>query len=357
MEDPALNRNLEETTELHARWGQFHDFFTMAIKAPQKINPQAEMKFLELKTRIAMLHDGFMQSLKHDHKVGQQVLDILRSCIMLKRIPLLSNAEVQKLEFDWNEAYLLMTETISTLQEERERLLTVNERVYKIRQARDRMVTNVHNFFSGPYFRALIILAVVGFVIVGVPMFGIYDYTNLKDDLPWTAPVYDRAIVWVRLFNPEVRYLEIDDVVNQRFTHDIRGYGWDDRAKETLTPQRLIEESANMGFAAADFPEVRDLIQNRLRRFDKEVATQRGTLSKGNCYYLLFQSTADARRFVELRRQGMAKLSKRQVDNIDAIINVARKANFVGVFASDAEVLRIDFARDKWAFKDAQLRL
>ena len=52
MEDPDLNRNLEETKELHARWSQFRDFFQMAIKG-SKVTPQAETKFLELKTRIA----------------------------------------------------------------------------------------------------------------------------------------------------------------------------------------------------------------------------------------------------------------------------------------------------------------
>src|SRR5215831_15459254 len=101
MEDPLLNRSLEESKELQTRWSQFRDFYMMAAKAQQRITAQAEMKFLELKSRIAMLHDSFMEKLEHDQKTGQAILTIVGDCILLGRLANVSEAEKQKFEFDW----------------------------------------------------------------------------------------------------------------------------------------------------------------------------------------------------------------------------------------------------------------
>ncbi|MCH7597314.1 MAG: hypothetical protein IID35_12255, partial [Planctomycetes bacterium] len=158
MEDVTLNLNLEESKELHALWGQYREFSSLALKG-EKIAPQAEMKFLELKTRIAILHDGFMAPVKHDHKVGQKVMEVLANCISLRRIQMMSNADIQKLDFDWNESYMLITETIQGLEQEREKLRTTNKFAHKMRQVKEQTVASIHNFFVGPYFKALAVIA------------------------------------------------------------------------------------------------------------------------------------------------------------------------------------------------------
>src|SRR5262249_4881411 len=144
-----------------------------------------------LKTRIAMLHDGFMQSLKHDQKVGQQVLGILGACILLRRIPLMNNAEVQKLELDWNEAYMLMNETIAGMEEERQKLANINEQTYKLNKMRELIFQRVHNFFvSSQFIFVFFFIAIPAFLIWGVPGLGIYDWKRLPIDLPWTQKPY-----------------------------------------------------------------------------------------------------------------------------------------------------------------------
>lgn len=360
MRDPELDRNLDETKELSSRWSQFHDFFNMALKGG-KATPEAEMKFLDLKTRIAMLHDGFMQALTHDHKVGQNVLQILGQCIMLRRIPHLGNAEVQKLEFDWNEAYLLMTETVANLEEEQSRLDNISEKAYKMKQAQQKMNAAVHNFFVGPWFKLIVVVGVLGFVLVGVPMLGIFDYMQLKIRYPWTAPVYDRATYVIRLVYPDLRYVNILDIKTTEVKND--EYFPDDGGLNNITPDYVFGQLPNMGFDANDVTgEVKTLWERGPAKdvrmhFGKEkrmIARGRSTLPL-IAYYLLFEDSADAKHFVDLRRRGLAKLDKEKQSNFDKTVNVARKANFVGVFVSPEDKLRLDFAKAKWGFTEKQM--
>jgi hypothetical protein len=140
MEDPILNRNLEEIKELQTRWNQFHDFYNMAVQqGVAKVTAPAEMKFLELKSRIAMLHDGFMGGVKSDVKTAQNIIQIVADCIQLKKCAQATEAEKQKFEFDWNECFMLLNETVSTMEEEKKRLAGINERAYKAAQRREVM--------------------------------------------------------------------------------------------------------------------------------------------------------------------------------------------------------------------------
>lgn len=355
MEDPELNRNLEETKELHTRWGQFHDFFNMALKG-EKINPQAEMKFLELKTRIAMLHDGFLQALTHDKDVGQNVLQILGACIMLKRVPVLSNAEVQKLEFDWNECYLLMTETISTLEEEKIRLSGINEKSYRLGQFRERVVVSVRGFFGGPYFKALVGIAVVGFIVLGVPMMGIYNYANLKADLPWTAPVYDRVAFFIRFFNTDFAYNTIEEIDEE--TYPTEPFFPNPRNLQGLTKDWFFSQAAASGYDTADLTEVKDLLDNHVKQFKKEIWQVAGARqSPLRAMYFLFDSTENAKKFLSLRQRGLAKRDQKGKDRVNAQVSFARRANLVFVFNSQEEALRTTWPQQRWGFEAKEMGL
>lgn len=354
MRDPALDRNLEETRELHQRWSQFHDFFNMAAKGT-KVTPEAEMKFLDLKTRIAMLHDGFMQSLKHDHKVGQNVLQILGQCIMLRRIPNLSNAEVQKIEFDWNEAYLLMTETVANLEEEQERLASISENAWKMQKAKERFSTSMNNFLVGPWFKLILVLGILGFIIVGVPMLGIYDYKNLKRDLPWSAPVYDRVMSGIRFVYSDLSFSELKEAETGLASRE--DYPPDDAGVSQITPEFVYSQLPNLGFDPAYIQEVKEIFDRRIG-FDKEKRSLKNARGQSMyAYYILFRDADDAKRFVELRRRGVEKLDQQIRDNLNATLNVARKANFVAIFVSAEEELRSGFGQKKFKFKESQMYL
>ncbi len=178
MEDPVLNQSLDETRELHTRWGQFRDFVMMAVKS-RKVTAQAEMKFLELKSRIAMLHDGFMARLDHEQKTGQNIMAIVGDCIMLKRCASYTDAEKQKFEFDWNECYLLVTEQLGALEEEQKRLAAINIREYNAQKRRELMAARMHNFLHSTGLKVFIGITVAVLVLWVLPATGVVDYTKL----------------------------------------------------------------------------------------------------------------------------------------------------------------------------------
>lgn len=362
MEDITLNLNLEESKELHALWGQYREFSTLALKG-EKIAPQAEMKFLELKTRIAILHDGFMDSVKHDHKVGQKVMEVLANCISLRRIQMMSNADVQKLDFDWNESYMLITETIQGLEKDREKLRTTNKFAHQMRQIKGQTAASIHNFFVGPYFKALAGLGVIMFVFFGIPAFGIYDFMELKKQFPVIGPVYDRAAALVRYFNSELVYMELADVkieedLGGQFRH---GQRQRDNANVPIEvqAQRFVSQLISIGFSAGDFEEVSRLYENR-KHYEREIVD---VAVRGRVFiivdYILFENSGSARRFVELGLQGRSTLNLADQDRITLTSTICRKANFVILLTtpmpSPDTQSRIDFAKNKWLLEDAEI--
>ncbi|MBI3735168.1 hypothetical protein HY256_01475, partial [Candidatus Sumerlaeota bacterium] len=318
------------------------------------VTSEAEMKFLELKTRICMLHDGFMQSLKHDHKVGQQVLGILGQCILLRRLPNLNNAEVQKLELDWNEAYMLMNETIAGLEEERQKLANVNERAYKMKKAQQAAAARIHNILMNGWFRLIFFFLVIpGFVIVGIPMLGIYDYRNLKRDLPWTAPVYDRLVVMLRThWNTDLAYndmKELPSVGVKSQEHE------NDANTKYITPDFMISQMINLGFSTQNLEDARVLVNGR-KGFNCEKRKMKNNKRPLIAYYVLFNSTEEAKRFCEMRKSSLAGYPPATQTKINTMVNVCRKANFVAIFVSEEQDLRENYAKAKWGFTDDQMK-
>jgi hypothetical protein len=76
----------------------------------------------------------------------------------------------------------------------------------------------------------------------------------------------------------------------------------------------------------------------------------------GMGYFILFKTTGDATRFVDLRRKGMQSYPREVQDKINSIINVCRRANFVAIYASEEQSLRADIARQQWLFEESQMR-
>lgn len=354
MEDPALNRRIDETRELSTRWGQFRDFLNMATKG-EKVTPEAESKFLELKTRIAMLHDGFMHSLKHDHKVGQQVLGIISACIMLRRVPLMSGAELQKLELDWNEAYLLITETIANLEEERQRLASINMRAYKLQQAKQIFTARVHNVLVSPLFRLFFFLFVVAFVLWGVPALGIYNWLDLREHVPFTKGPINKGIEWWRgHVNSEFPYDTLAEVpVDAAYVLD--GAQAQGDIPASLNPDFVVNQLFNLGFKkGADFDKARSLLGGKID-FQREVQLNTRTNRKMIGFYFLLKDTKEAREFIELRQANLTSLPPEERQKIQRTAKFGRKANFIAIVITEDEAFRTDYLGKKYLLTPEQL--
>jgi len=164
MIDPDLERRLSDCKELLTLWHQFHGYFSLAAKGDNSLlTHDKEAEFLDLKSRIAMLHDSFMESLKHDAEIGQHILNIIERTITLKHLCKLSTAEFKKMEIEWHESYLLLSETVASIEEKKEALANVNPTKYKIEKFKTSFLLNMRAFFGGMLFKVLLI-------IIGIPV-------------------------------------------------------------------------------------------------------------------------------------------------------------------------------------------
>lgn len=357
MEDPVLNRNLEETKELQTRWSQFHDFCLMAQQqGPAKITAQAEMKFLELKSRIAMLHDSFMSGLKHETKAGQNIMQIVSDVILLKRAANYSDAERQKFEFDWNDAYLLLTEQMGALEEEKKRLAGISKRAYAMSKRMDILRARVHKFFHSDQLRWAITTVIIIFAIYVVPAF-FWSYRNLAAIKP-IKPVYAKFVnmVYRPFLSSEYEYNDMEEVdVNAEL---VPGAGVESKSNSELTQDYFLNNVIPMlGVSPQNSPEVIKLITTHDNPQDRLITgsfSSERWFAEGKydvqIYMIVFPSSQNAKRFVELVHQDVIKLNDTQRKFVLERFNILRRANFVVVGISE-HVTKGWYVVDKFKFK------
>lgn len=352
MEDPILNRSIEETKELAARWSQFHDFFRMGVKG-ENLTPQAEMKFLEVKMRVAMLHGSFMKSVKHDQKVAQNIISVMAACILLKRLKGMNATELQKLEYEWNEAYLLISDTISHLEEEREALLPVSERVHKLNQMRVGATKTTLKFLKNPIFITVFVLATLSSVLIGAPVLGFYDITHTKKDFPFTRRFYNPTMNALRKYFPEIPFTDMEEfpVVNHAFAQA-------DPSQRAVLFSRVGEEAirelTNRGFALEDVPAIFEIYQRR-RTHETKVFFAPGD-KRIIEHRLLFENAEDARKILELRKANMENnLSQEEAYNINANVTFCRRANMIILLELSTPDYRATYAREKFGMREDEI--
>lgn len=216
MIDPAVERQYVDCQELLTLWRTFHDFFVMGVKG-EGVSPEKEEQFLELKSRIAMLHDSFMEALTHDQNIGQEVLSIISRAITLKHLGKQSMADIKKMEIEWHESYLLLNETIGSLEDKRAELAKINEAQYKTSKALGAAQQQFVTFVTSFYFKlTVVIIAVLG-ATAGVQMFGIYDYKQVGKIKLLKQP-YAMAMGVTHLINPDVPWVTIDTIPRKPVT-------------------------------------------------------------------------------------------------------------------------------------------
>ncbi|MCL5270542.1 MAG: hypothetical protein M1457_08330 [bacterium] len=331
MEDPELNRSIEESRELHTRWSQFHDFCLMAMTG-EKITTQAEMKFLELKSRIAMLHDGFMTMLKHDVKTGQNIMQIVADSILLRRVAGYTDAEKQKFEFDWNECFLLLTEHIGTLEDEQQRLAGISQAAHRAAQRKDRLMTQLNFFIHSMYLKIILGVFVLFMLVWGIPAFGIYDYRNFGE-MSWSLPLYSKFCnaVWRPFFNKEIEFKQIQYVpmnadIDNNLPKSIQIVSPGELTLDNLKNSAVFEIGASPNDAKqleGLFGQQTDFLSERYRAEGVDA----------RFFYIMFQTSDAARQFAELIQKGFnANPDKDKIANKATMFRVA---NFVMIGISD----------------------
>jgi hypothetical protein len=211
MIDSGIERRFADCKELLEIWHRFHGYFGLAVKGDMKlITHDREAEFLNLKSRIAMLHDSFMESLKHDAEIGQHILTIIERSITLKHLGKLSLAEVKKMEIEWHESYLLLSETVASIEEKREVLANVNPTKYKIEKFRAELVMNMKAFLGGLYFKILLVFIGVPVLIAIINQF--WPLSNLKKIKATRDFYYSAANIYRKILSPSMPFERFEDI-------------------------------------------------------------------------------------------------------------------------------------------------
>ena len=217
MIDPKLEREISDIKELMAKWRQFHDFLAIGVKG-ENITPEKEKQFLAIKSRIAMLHETFIEVLTHDKYIGQTIMAIVMTSITLKHLNKLSTAEIKKMEIEWHEAFLLLNETIGVLEDQKAQLSETTATQRALTKAGSNAFASVTNFITHRYTKMVVILIVVIVALYGINASGIiqsqklYKYGLYRD----VYSIYDFLL---RKISPNRSYISLDQIF---FTMDRR---------------------------------------------------------------------------------------------------------------------------------------
>lgn len=304
MIDPAVERQYSDTKELLALWRTFYDFFVMGVKN-DNITPEKEGQFLEIKSRIAMLHDSFMEALTHNQNIGQEVLNIISRAITLRHLGKQSTADIKKMEIEWHESYLLLNETIGVLEEKRNELALINERQYRAGKVAGAAKQKVNNFLTSPMFKIAVIIAGVLFATFGVQTLGIYDYNELGK-IPALKTPYNWGKALVRKFgNPESPWVSIDSW--NRTPHSEWPSG--------VQPPELQSASSDEFIRQVPLASIRPLL-NDAKEYRKEVSQKRNS-APVEIHTFFFEDSSKAKEIVDKWRAADKASQQRLSERID----------------------------------------
>lgn len=218
MIDPALERCHADCVELVDAWRAFYDLVSVSIKSPDQITPQLESSFMASKARVAMLHDSFMESLERDKSMGANMLALVNRSITLRQVAKLGGADHKKIEIEWHEVYLLLSESVTGLEEKRAKLANVSAASYASKKAAQRVTNLIKAFLGSVWFKLLIVLAILGGIVGAMFYFA--------DDLrkhPSTKDYFAKFVTFQRTtLNMDVPYSSLAEFRDVAFAADFK---------------------------------------------------------------------------------------------------------------------------------------
>jgi hypothetical protein len=248
MIDPDLERRLSDCRSLLQLWTRFQEFFDMSVKG-QALNAENEKKFLELKSRVAMLHDSFMDSIEENSApIAQGMLDNVIRAITLKHISRLNAADVKKMQIEWHESYLLLNEVIGLLEEEQAGKAKISKSSWQLKKFGKGMSKGGGNIFHNIYLRMTIVIGAVLFALIGLPLMGVFTYWAILDFAPTQPMAYWVLETMIRPY-VDVPWRTVDEAMihgragapNEKFTDYVPA----GVLPEALSTYSKIEEWAN----------------------------------------------------------------------------------------------------------------
>lgn len=301
MQNPVLDRRLIDCKELSEAWRKFLDLFNASIRGGDALSPENEQQFLECKSRIAMVHDSFMDSLKHDQQIGQNIYGIVTRCITMRHVHKMSPAETKKIEIEWHESYLLLNETVTSLEEEIHTLAQVNPTKFHIQRFLTNFKANLKAFFGSSLFKIALGAVVVLFVLFGIPAFGIYDYDNLRK-VNGVNAVYFQFMNLKRMAISSTPYGKLSHFMTQYLPGNQApdGYAYEGNADLNPKKDKMAANFLGIPLTGSDHKNMKDALNSSLEFEGRRLSEikQSNTYVDVGCY--CFYSNHEA---VEIARQ------------------------------------------------------
>lgn len=340
MIDPAVERQFSDTKELLALWNTFHQFFTLGIKG-ENINPEKENQFLEVKSRIAMLHDSFMEALTTNQNIGQEVLNIITRAITLKHLGKLSTADTKKMEIEWHESYLLLNDTIAALEQKRRDLAEINETQYKAGIAAAGAKQKVGKFLGSFYFKLAAIIVVLLGATIGVQVMGFYDYDDLgKIKAIQTPYSWGKAVVR-SVHNPDSPWPDVNLVRRRNYS------GWPEGIKEPAIDNGVTKDDAarqisGLATGIGLQPAVFAPALQKATDYRKEEAEKSGQANL-QIHTFLFGNADDAKAVEKMWEDGKSAANQRggEIPKVVRQMDLIRDVNIITfIFSENEETMR-----------------
>jgi hypothetical protein len=349
MQDLEKERQLAEILELKAMWQYFLEYFKLGITG-KSTSQENETKFLEVKSKIAMLHDTFMETLTRERQVGQGMMALVGRAITLRHVARMTDSDIKKINIEWHEAYLLINEKVNDLEEEIKRLADINPNVYKFNKLKNKTIANVNNFVKSSYF---IFFAIVGGVVGAIYAFAILGGADAMYNNEATRPVYYFFEDGYREFWNEDQPL--DSI--KRVWSKLRGLPEKFEKKSGAglmtrsTAERTFKRPVASGptFAGAD--KLKDA-----KEYQATEITYSGSPGAGTAeiYMWRFESTYDAKQYMdELRVYRRDKLNQQQTGSLDGRVRIARFVNTIIYMTKGSTIMR-DRLMDEETFRYAE---
>lgn len=341
MVNPELERRFADCNELVEYWRAFLDLVNRGAKSPEGPTPELEQRFLQTKARIAMLHDSFMDSLKHDKQTGANMLGIVNRAITLRSLRKVSEAEAKKIEIEWHEVFLLLNETVSSVEEERNNLEKVNPIVWKMGKLAETAKVQSKSFLGSIYFKIIVVLSVLIFIIWGIPALGIYDYDKLRDNAYTKKPVAGLMKFARFTLGMNVPYNSVEEFVAEMTREKKPGFAsftdeTGQRNKETAISQLLPR--MQMAPSAEEAGQVSAILNNAAGYSNWRIASD-AERDQGYVFIFYFRKTSDAMDFDRRFQDNKTRVPQEY--------DVVRKANVISIVQSTARP-HVEAIKSSW---------
>jgi hypothetical protein len=345
MQDPELDRQLADIQELKQAWHQFMDFFKMGITG-QPVDHAVEEEFLEIKSRIAMLHDTLMTALKGEkqdqRQIGQNIMAIVSRAITLRHVARLSDVDIKKISIEWNEALMLLDGKVGDLEEAREELEKINPMLFHLGRIKERVVSGVWNFLNSGGFRVIGGLGVVVAVIWAFAAFGGAEFMHRNENL---RPVYYFFEDGYRgFFNPDQPFDNIDRMWSKlrALPNNYELLGSSD---DLITRQRLESElrnpvrtaQPNTDFVSKLSPLPEGSFKAQAIRYSTTSGPGAGT---AQVYVYMFPNTWDAKQALQAYRTWRTGLNDQQRTEVDGNLRLMRSVNCIIILRGGNNIIR-----------------